>query len=180
MKKRSQFKRYKQTSPVEALKIIRSIAFDYPNIFPCPLRSITHRIFDKVCPGWLIISAIRDKLCNILAINLSHTSPPHATQTLSPCPSFSTLKMTSRMDTIKDNYSQSTRRSFHEVVQPCFPGNRKTTLKHWSICLLVQTHQILTIERFPAPHPHDEISQAMNHRFHLIQMKITIIRSEVE
>ena len=65
------------------------------------------------------------------------------------------------MDTIKDNYSQSTRRSFHEVVQPCFPGNRKTTLKHWSICLPVQTHQILTIERFPAPYPHDEISEAM-------------------
>ena len=84
------------------------------------------------------------------------------------------------MDTIKDNYSQSTRRSFHEVVQPCFPENRKTTLKHWIICLPVQTHQILTIERFTAPHPHDEISEAMNYRFRLRQMKITIIRSEVE
>ena len=60
------------------------------------------------------------------------------------------------------------------------PGIEKKTLKHWSICLPVQTHQILTIERFPAPYPHDEISEAMNYRFRLRQMKITIIRSEVE
>lgn len=32
----------------------------------------------------------------------------------------------------------------------------------------------------PGPHLHDEISEAVNFRFHLIQMKIAIIRSEVE
>ena len=33
------------------------------------------------------------------------------------------------MDTMKDDSSHSKRRSFHEVVQPCFPGNRKNNAK---------------------------------------------------
>ena len=97
-----------------------------------------------------------------------------------PGGSFSKLKITNGMDTIKDNYSQSARRGFHDVVHLCFHGNRKTTLKYLSICLSVQTYPTLTIEQFPGPHLHSEIGEAMNYRFRLRQMKIAIIRSEVE
>ena len=87
-----------------------------------------------------------------------------------PGGSFSKLKITNGMDTIKDNYSQSTRRGFHDVVHLCFHGNRKTT----------KTYLTLTIEQIPGPHLHSEIGEAMNYRFRLRQIKIAIIRSEVE
>ena len=49
--------------------------------------------------------------------------------------------------------------AFMKLFSHVSPGIEKTTLKYWSICLPVQTYPILTIERFPAPHPYDEIRE---------------------